>query len=243
MVFFLLPESLTAASRAAMANRPRPAFSARALWEALNRPRVGPLIHIRFIFGLASAAFQGVFALYAAARLGLDAQGTGLVLAYVGVLVVLVQGVAIGRLTARFSESLLILWASALMAVSLAAWALVPSLPLLLIVLIPLSLGTGVLNTVISSALTKSVYPEEIGGTLGSGVLGREPVARDRPIVGGIAAGKPGAVGARHLRRSAHDLGHLLRLPATDHPARSAAADRAASRLRTAKQARRRNDS
>ena len=184
-----------------MANRPRPAFSARALWEALNRPRVGPLIHIRFIFGLASAAFQGVFALYAAARLGLDAQGTGLVLAYVGVLVVLVQGVAIGRLTARFSESLLILWASALMAVSLAAWALVPSLPLLLIVLIPLSLGTGVLNTVINSALTKSVYSEEIGGTLGlaasaeslSRVIGPSLAAL---LLGSLGPWAPGIFGA-----------------------------------------------
>jgi len=201
MVFFLLPESLNAARRAAMANRPRPAFSARALWEALNRPRVGPLIHIRFIFGLASAAFQGVFALYAAARLGLDAQGTGLVLAYVGVLVVLVQGVAIGRLTARFSESLLILWASALMAVSLAAWALVPTLPLLLIVLIPLSLGTGILNTVISSALTKSVYPEEIGGTLGlaasaeslSRVIGPALAAL---LLGSLGPWAPGIFGA-----------------------------------------------
>ena len=38
---------------------------------------------------------------------------------------------------------------------------------LLLIVLAPLSFATGTLNTVINSALTKTVYPEEVGGTLG----------------------------------------------------------------------------
>ncbi len=38
---------------------------------------------------------------------------------------------------------------------------------MLLLVLLPISFGGGVLNTVINSALSKSVYPEEIGGTLG----------------------------------------------------------------------------
>jgi len=76
LVYLLLPESLTPERRADMASQPRPAFTVRALGEALNRPRVGPLLHIRLFFGLASAAFQGVFALYTLSRLGLGAQAT-----------------------------------------------------------------------------------------------------------------------------------------------------------------------
>ena len=91
-VFFFLPESLTDAMRLAIANKPRAALSAKALWAALNRPRVGPLLHIRFFFGLASGMFQSIFALYALSKLGLDAKPTGYVLGYVGFLVVLVQG-------------------------------------------------------------------------------------------------------------------------------------------------------
>jgi MFS transporter, DHA1 family, tetracycline resistance protein len=109
-VFLWLPESLTPERRAQLMGRTRPAFSFRALWTALNRPRVGPLLHVRFFFGLASATFQTIFALWGQARLGLDAQATGYVLAYVGVLVVLVQGVLIGRITARVPETQLILW-------------------------------------------------------------------------------------------------------------------------------------
>ena len=45
-----------------------------------------------------------MFALYALYRLGLGAKETGYVLAYVGLLVVLVQGVAIGWMAARFPE-------------------------------------------------------------------------------------------------------------------------------------------
>jgi len=166
-VFFFLPESLSPAKRAMLAQRPRPAFTFRALWDALNRPRVGPLLHTRLFFGLASATFQTVFTLYAQYRLGLNAQTTGFVLAYVGVLAVLVQGGAIGWLTARFSDKRLILISTIVMALALLAWAFVPNLATLLIVLAPLSAANGVLNTVLNSALTKSVYPEEVGGTLG----------------------------------------------------------------------------
>ena len=166
-VFFFLPESLTPARRAMLAQRPRPAFTFRALWNALNRPRVGPLMHTRLFFGLASATFQTVFTLYAQYRLGLNAQTTGFVLAYVGVLAVLVQGGAIGWLTARFSDKRLMLVSTIVMALALLAWAFVPNLATLLIVLAPLSAANGVLNTVLNSALTKSVYPEEVGGTLG----------------------------------------------------------------------------
>lgn len=166
-VFIWLPESLTAERRAALAQQNRPPFTLRALWDALNRPRVGPLLHTRLFFGLAFATFQTIFALYAQYRLGLTAQTTGYVLAYVGVLSVIVQGFAIGRLTARMSETRLIFIATIIMTVSLLAWAFVPNLATLLVVLAPLSFAGGVLNTVLNSALTKAVYPEEIGGTLG----------------------------------------------------------------------------
>jgi len=200
-VYFLLPESLTEEMRRTLAMRPRPSFTLTALWEALNRPRVGPLLHARFFFGLASSTFQTIFALYAQYRLQLNAQTTGYVLAYVGLLVVLVQGVAIGRLTARFSESRLILSAAALLSFSLLAWALTPSVPILLIVLIPNSLATGVLNTVLTSALSKAVYPEEVGGTLGLAASLESFTRVIAPSLGGVLLARlgtwaPGAFGA-----------------------------------------------
>jgi DHA1 family tetracycline resistance protein-like MFS transporter len=191
-VFFWLPESLTPERKAQLMGQKRPSFSFSALSRAVTRPRVGPLLHVRFFFGLASATFQTIFALWGQARLGLDAQTTGYVLAYVGVLVVLVQGVFIGRITARFSETQLILWGSALMAVSLAAWAVVPNLSWLLIVLIPLSLATGVLNTVLSSALTKAVYPEEVGGTLGLATSAESLSRVIAPVMAGVLLGSVG---------------------------------------------------
>jgi len=166
-VVLWLPESLTPERRAEMARSPRTAFTARAMWEGLQRPRFGPLLYIRFFYSLAFTIFTANFALYTQYRLGLTDQATSYVLAYVGLLVVMVQGVAIGRLTARFTDERLILGAAILMAPSLLAWAFVANVPLLLAVLAPLAFAGGVLNTVVTSAITKSVYSEEIGGALG----------------------------------------------------------------------------
>jgi DHA1 family tetracycline resistance protein-like MFS transporter len=79
------------------------------------------------------------------------------------------------------------------MTFSLLAWAFVPNLVVLLIVMLPLAFSGGVLNTVIQSALTKAVTRDEIGGTLGlAGAL--ESVTRViAPTVGGFLLGNLGA--------------------------------------------------
>ncbi len=167
MVAFWLPESLSAEKREEIVKSKRAALSLTALLEALRRPVVGPLLHTRFFFGLAFSIFQSIFALYALERFQLDAVQTGYILAYVGVLSVFTQGFLIGRLTARYSENGLILTGSGLMAVGLLGWAFAPSVAGLLVAMLPIALAGGVLNTVINSAITKSIPAYEIGGMLG----------------------------------------------------------------------------
>jgi DHA1 family tetracycline resistance protein-like MFS transporter len=185
-VAFRLPESLSAERRLTLARQPRAAVSPRALWQALQRPQVGPLLHTRFFFALAFSLFQTIFSLYALARFNLSSRETGFVLTYVGFLSVLVQGLAVGRLTRRYSENSLILAAVALMTVSFVGWALASNVPALLVVMAPMSLAGGVLNTVINSALTKSVEPPEIGGTLGLAASLESLTRVISPTLGGL---------------------------------------------------------
>ncbi|GAB4430634.1 MAG: tetracycline resistance MFS efflux pump [Anaerolineae bacterium] len=203
LVYAWLKESLTAEKRQAIQRygSSRHTFSLQALWQALGRPRVGPLLQIRFVYGLAFATFETIFALYAQYHLGLSAEATGYTLAYVGILVVMVQGFAIGWLTARFSEINLTFAGVVMMSLSLLGWALVPSLLLLLIVLIPIALAAGILNTVINSLLSKSVYPEEVGGTLGISSSVESLTRVIAPTLGGVLLGQlgtwaPGVFGA-----------------------------------------------
>ena len=41
--------------------REKGSFSLKSLWQAINRPRVGPILHVRFFYGLAFAIFQTIF--------------------------------------------------------------------------------------------------------------------------------------------------------------------------------------
>jgi DHA1 family tetracycline resistance protein-like MFS transporter len=191
-ILFVLPESLTEERRREMGEQQRPPFTLKALLKALNRPIVGPLLSLRFLFGLAFATFQSIFALYAQYKLGLGSDKTGYILAYVGILSVVVQGGLIGPLTKRFRENWLIITGLWLMAFSLLAWAFVPSLIVLLIVMIPLALSGGVLNTVIQSAITKAVEPQEIGGMLGIAASLESMTRVIAPTMGGFLLGNLG---------------------------------------------------
>ena len=165
-VFFFLPESLAGEQKEKALQRQRAPFTLQALLHALRRPKVGALLHIRLLYGLAFSTFQTIFALYAQG-IGLNAQTTGYVLAYVGLLSVTVQAGLMGVLTRRFRDNWLITAALWLMAGSLLAWGFIAKLWLLLVVLLPLALSGGVLNTILQSAISKSVPREEVGGMLG----------------------------------------------------------------------------
>ena len=167
MVALWLPESLTPAKRAALSSTENPRFNLAALVSALQRPYTGSLLIVRFFFGLSFAIFQTIFSLYALRRFNLGAQQTGFILTYVGLLSVIVQGGLVGKLSQRFRDDVLIVTSVGLMGVSLLGWGFAPSVMVLLVILIPVSLAGGVLNTIISSALTKTVQPQEVGGILG----------------------------------------------------------------------------
>ncbi len=189
MVIFWLPESLSPERRQMLQSpgkKVAPPINTRALLDALRRPKIGPLLHTRFFFAMAFSTFQTIFALYALQRFGLSAQSTGFVLTYVGVLSVIVQGFLIGRLTARYSETFLILASTGLMAISSVGWAFAPSVTVLLIVLAPMALAGGTLNTVINSAITQTAPPVEAGGLLGLSTSLESLTRVISPSLGGV---------------------------------------------------------
>ncbi|MEP6896105.1 MAG: MFS transporter [Chloroflexota bacterium] len=192
LIYAWLPESLTAEKRKLIGEQKKPAITFDALAAALKRPFTGSLLITRFFFSLAFAIFQTIFSLYALAKFNLTARDTGLVLTYVGVLSVIVQGFLVGHLTARFREDVLITFTVALMSVSLLGWALAPSVFWLLVVLTPTSLSGGILNTLLSSTLTKAVAQHEIGGILGLSTAVESSTRIIAPILGGFLLDKVG---------------------------------------------------
>lgn len=200
LVFFWLPESLTPERRAAMPVK-QPSVSMSALWVALKRPFTGSLLITRFFFGLAFALFQTVFALYALERFSLTATQTGYILTYIGVLSVITQGFLIGRITKRYREDLLITVSVVVMAFGLLGWAVAPTVLFLLIIMAPTAVAGGLLNTVLTSTLTKAVTPDEVGGIIGFSTSIESLTRVIAPTLGGFllasfGAWAPGLFGA-----------------------------------------------
>ena len=185
LIYAWLPESLTEEKRSQMTEK-RPTITLNALLVAFQRPFTGSILITRFFFGLAFAIFQTIFSLYALAKFNLTARDTGFVLTYVGVLSVIVQGFLVGRLTSRFREDLLITVSVVLMGISLLGWALAPSLLWLYIIMTPTALSGGLLNTLLSSTLTKAVAPQEIGGILGLSAAVESSTRIIAPLLGGV---------------------------------------------------------
>jgi len=167
LISFILPESLSAERREELKKNPRRSFSGKLLIETLKRKGTGVVLQMSMIYSFAFTLFESMFALFAAEALGVGPSERGWLLAYVGVLVALVQGGGVGFLAKRFDERKLAAVAITVAAVSLALYSLAPSVPTLMIALVPLSLGSGVSSTMLRTLLTKSVPRESSGGTLG----------------------------------------------------------------------------
>lgn len=155
------------------------------LLDALHHPSIGRLLAATFLSTLAFVAMETTFALLGEARFGLDASRLGLVFAYVGVVMVVVQGGLVGRLAPRFGERALATAGALVMAASLGALPLAPSLGAALGVLAGLAIGQGLTTPMLATLLSRAADADEQGGTLG---LGQSLAAAAR-AAGPIGAG------------------------------------------------------
>jgi DHA1 family tetracycline resistance protein-like MFS transporter len=166
--------------------------------------RAGGLLWTRFWYMLAFVTYALIFALWAQYHLGVDAETAGYLLAYVGVLILIVQGGLVGWVSKRFPEGPVLLTCIALLAVSLAAWSQVDTIPALLAVQVPLSVAAGLFGATMNSALSQAVPAQEVGAVLGIGTSLESITRALSPTLGGILLDKagpwaPGAFGATVL--------------------------------------------
>lgn len=153
-------------------NDPKPSpqpllFDFALIGRFLTSPHTAPLLIFWTGFSFAFAMFQQNIALFNKYHLNLSARETGYVFAWIGVLVLLMQGLFLRILTKRYSDQTLLTITTPTMLLSLAAWAFTPNVFTLLIVLVPLCFAASTLITVVNSLLTKAAAQDEIGGSMG----------------------------------------------------------------------------
>lgn len=201
-ILVMLSESLTAQRKAELASvGKQPLVDLPALLRKLGQPRLGPLLILRLFVSLAAALFMALFTLWAKQRLGLDARTTSYLMAYSGVLSIVAQVGLIKPLVKHFDQARLLTWSIGVLGAALLAWAFTANIPVLVVVMIPYAFAFGVLNTVINSAVSWAVPPQEMGDALGASSALESLSRVIAPTVGGWLLGAagvwaPGALGA-----------------------------------------------
>lgn len=162
-ILFFLAES----RKGKAASGRRKVFPVTAIAEALKRPKVGMLLTVGFFYFLAFSTFTSIFSLYTLRRFELGADGNGLLLGFVGIMIVMTQGVLVGRLTRQYGERRLLRLGIPILGVCMLGWGLAPSLELLMGVLVVTPICAGTVNVSLRSTLTRVVSSDEVGTMLG----------------------------------------------------------------------------
>jgi DHA1 family tetracycline resistance protein-like MFS transporter len=144
-----------------------PIAALRNVFVVGARPALRQIYLTTFLSALGLIAFQSCFALFAERRFGFGPRETGLLLAYVGVVTVILQIGFTGRLVKRFGEQRLVFVGTILLGLSLLTTALAPTWPMLLFSFLLIALGPGLINPNLQSLLTLSSDADERGQVLG----------------------------------------------------------------------------
>lgn len=96
--------------------------------RAFNTPLVAILLLLMFTQQLAFYGYENLFPLFTLHRLGLNAAGNAMIFVFIGILLVMVQGRAIGPLSRKYGERKLIITGLTLLSIGLILSAVTPSI-------------------------------------------------------------------------------------------------------------------
>ena len=140
----------------------------RYLPDLLQRPLVRRILVIDFVYWTSFAIFQTTFALFAARRFGFDAPKTGYVFAAFGVLGAVIQGGFIRPIVRRLGDKQTFVLGLACGAGGLLTCAMVHSVPLFMLTLVPLAFGIGFGHPTMASLVSLVAEGDEQGRVQGA---------------------------------------------------------------------------
>jgi multidrug resistance protein len=168
LLYFTLPETVTADHPTKSLAGAR---SFRNVLNSMKRPGLALVLIIYFLFIVAFSIMTTAFSLFTMFRFGYNAQHTGYLFAYVGLIAVIIQGGLIGRLVKRFGELPLVIFGALCFAISLFAVPFVgPAAGGLAALLVGggvFSMGNSLAAPALTSLASKSVGRAEQGVVLG----------------------------------------------------------------------------
>jgi MFS family permease len=140
-----------------------------AVWEVLRRPR-SPISRFVWIYAIGMLGFMsmtGVLALYLQHVFGFTEKTIGLVFVFTGGLSVVMRAIILGRLIDRYGETRVMRIGGALLALGLLLIPLPRALPLFILALAFVPMGTALLFPATTALLTHHAPDAERGQVLG----------------------------------------------------------------------------
>ncbi len=153
--------------------------------QIFSTPVLLLLLGVYFASYLVFSGLESTFALWGEAELGLGPRDVGILLAFAGFCMVIVQGGLIGRLAARFGETRLVVAGLLSLMLGFAAIPPATSMVLLLPAFALLAIGQGLCNPSIQSLVSRVAPAGWKGGALG----GAQAAASMGRILGPVWAG------------------------------------------------------
>lgn len=173
LLYFILPESLSAEYRSKPHKRTRLA----EVFQHGHARLFGTIVATFFFTITGFAIMTTLFALFTEKHFGFSAHQTGYVFGFIGIISVILQGGLIGRLVKMFGETALARTGLLLLALALFALPLVPTIPMLLLVSAALAIANGLviptLNGLASQMIDRSWQGRALGLMQSAGSLGR----------------------------------------------------------------------
>jgi DHA1 family tetracycline resistance protein-like MFS transporter len=165
-----LPESYPPEARAAhsAARSARP-NRLRELWRALRVPGLGALLLLQFTYVWSFSNMESTLALLLDERFRWNPGSVGGLFAFTGVVMVILQGGLVGRLTNLFGERALLLAGIPCTALGMLALPFVPTTASIYGAMACLAVGSGLTTPALSSMLSRRVAAQLQGTTLGLG--------------------------------------------------------------------------
>lgn len=169
-----------------------PAAGLRGL---LAEPALRPLLGLYAVMALVFGLFVASIGLYMQLQLGATPLTAGLMVAYYGVVSVVLQVGLVGRAARRLGERRMALIALITLGVAMVALALAGSLVASLLGVTLLVLGMALLRPAVTSLISQAAGPERQGAVMGANQSIQSLADIAAPLAGGalIAAGAPGA--------------------------------------------------
>ncbi len=139
----------------------------REVRGVLARPVIGRLLVVDFLYWATFAVYQTTFALFGARRFNFGVPQTGYLLAFLGVVGVVVQLALVGRIVHRFGERRTLIGGLSLAGLGLLAASGTHQVAPFVLALLPAAVGVALAIPSLTSLISQSVAPQDQGRVQG----------------------------------------------------------------------------